>query len=55
MFHIDDGTPIEREPFLKGTGVTREARAYANPVEVWDGQTLLATYDDLTVGDVFAS
>lgn len=55
VFHIDDGTPIEREPFLKGTGVTREARAYRNRVEVWDGEALLATYDDLSVADVFAS
>lgn len=53
-FHIDDGTPINREPFLQGTGIVREARAYVDRVEVWDGDTLIATYDDLSTADVFA-
>ncbi|WP_148059635.1 hypothetical protein [Salana multivorans] len=54
-FHVDDGTVLDREPFLPGTGVVREARAYPDRVEVWDGATLVATYDDLSIGDVFGS
>ena len=53
-FHIDDGTTTPREIPLRGTGIVREARAFSDRTEVYDGGTLLARYDDLTSADAFA-
>lgn len=52
--HIDDGsTPPAREGHLQGTGIVRTARVYPDRTEVYDGDTLLARYDDLTVMQMF--
>lgn len=53
--HVDGERDPDRPPFLQGTGVVRTARAYPDRTEVFDGDTLLAVYDDLTVADVFAA
>ncbi len=55
--HVDDGSaPPERPadvPFA-GTGIIRTARVFADRTEDYDGETLVATYADLTTADLFA-
>lgn len=47
------GTPDpDREPFLHGTGIIRTARVYPDRTEVYDGETLLARFEDLTTADL---
>lgn len=48
------GTPDPaREPFMLGTGIMRTAHALADRTEVYDGDLLIARFDDLTNADVF--
>ncbi len=50
------GTPDpSREPFLHGTGITRTARVFADHTELYDGDRLIARFDDLTTADVFGA
>lgn len=53
VIHVAGSSDPDRPPFLQGTGITRTARAYADRTEVFDGDVLLAVYDDLTVANVF--
>lgn len=53
VFHVDDGTPPRATHEGHGTGITREARVFADRTEVWDDGTLVARWDDLTTADVF--
>lgn len=50
------GTPDpDREPFLLGTGIIRTAKVFATHTEVYDGDTLIARFDDLSTANVFGN
>ncbi|RIQ14406.1 hypothetical protein [Jiangella rhizosphaerae] len=55
VIHVVGSADPDRPPFLRGTGIVRTARAYPDRTEVFDGDALLAVYDDLTVTDVFGA
>lgn len=57
VFHIEDG-PLPRRDRLaevprSGTGILRQARVFTDHTEVFDGERLLARYDDLTQAHLF--
>lgn len=53
MIHIAGDPDPAREPFMRGTGIVRAARVFADHTEVYDGDRLIARFDDLTTADVF--
>lgn len=53
VFHIDDGSGARAEPPQHGTGIVRQAHVFADRTEVYDGETLLARFDDLTAVNLF--
>ncbi|MFI1465132.1 hypothetical protein [Nocardia carnea] len=55
VIHIAGACVPDRPASLQGTGIVRIGRAYADRTEVFDGDTLLAVYDDLTIADVFGA
>ncbi|MFE7335911.1 MULTISPECIES: hypothetical protein [Streptomyces] len=52
VIHIAGAPLPEREPFLRGTGIVRTARVFGDRTEVYDGERLIARFDDLTTADV---
>lgn len=52
VIHIAGSPDHAREPSLHGTGIIRHARVFADRTEVYDGDRLLARFDDLTTADV---
>ncbi|MGC4154895.1 MAG: hypothetical protein QM628_17890 [Propionicimonas sp.] len=55
VMHIVGAALPSREPFLRGTGIVRTARVFADRTEVYDGDRLIARFDDLTTTDVFGA
>lgn len=53
--HIARDPAPAREPSMRGTGLIRTARAFADRTEVYDGDRLIARFDDLTSADVFGA
>lgn len=53
--HIAGEPAPGRESFLHGTGIIRTARVFADHTEVYDGDQLIARFDDLTTADVFGT
>lgn len=53
--HIVGEPDPGRESFLLGTGIIRTARVFADHTEVYDGDRLIARFDDLTTADVFGA
>jgi len=53
VIHLRGTSEPRREPFLRGTGIMRTARVFADRTEVYDGDRLIARFDDLTTADVF--
>lgn len=51
--HIAVQPDPRRVEFAAGTGIVRSARALADRTEVYDGETMIARFDDLTNADVF--
>lgn len=53
--HITGEPAPGREPFRQGTGILCTARVFADHTEVYDGERLIARFDDLTTADVFST
>lgn len=53
--HIAGVPDPARESFLRGTGIVRTARVFADRTEVYDGDQPIARFDDLTSADVFGT
>ncbi|GAA3647844.1 hypothetical protein [Microbacterium marinilacus] len=53
VIHIAGEPDQVRAPSMRGTGIIRTARVFADRTEVYDGYRLLARFDDLTSADVF--
>ena len=53
VIHIGGTSDPSREPFLQGTGIVRTARVFADGTQMYDGDRLIARFDDLTIADVF--
>lgn len=53
VIHVAGDLAAAQEPFLQGTGVVRTARVFADHSDVYDGDRLIARFDDLTTADVF--
>lgn len=51
--HIAGEPDPAREPWMRGTGIIRTARVFADRTEVYDADRLLARFDDLTSADMF--
>ena len=51
--HIAGIPDASRHEFMQGTGIMRVARVFADHTEVYDGDELIARFDDLTTADVF--
>ncbi|RGE19261.1 hypothetical protein D1J51_12065 [Leucobacter sp. wl10] len=53
--HIAGRPDPIRTPSMHGTGIVRTARVFADRTEVYDGERLIARFDDLTTAHAFGA